>query len=146
MTNFHEHILNGFQLIEQKQNYCQTSKGNNSKTYINKSYTSCGLHIIWWCFIFLLSFMKISWKAFYLLNSNETTIVKFHRRITPVTFLQPTNTNNRKHSNWPPDINEIVFNWPPAFECLQPMEKHFQGMTSPFTLWLGGRWGQNDIP
>ena len=30
--NFQEHILNGFQLIQRKQNYyCQTSKENNSK-------------------------------------------------------------------------------------------------------------------
>ena len=44
--NFHEHILNSFQLIQRKQKYyCQTSKGNNSKKYIDKSYTSCGLHI-----------------------------------------------------------------------------------------------------
>ena len=29
---FHENILNGFQVIEQTQNYhCQISKGNNSK-------------------------------------------------------------------------------------------------------------------
>ena len=27
--NFHKHILNGSQLIQRKQNYCQTSKGNN---------------------------------------------------------------------------------------------------------------------
>ena len=42
--NFHKHILNGFQLIQWKQkDYCQTSKGNNSKKYTDKSYTSCGL-------------------------------------------------------------------------------------------------------
>ena len=32
--------------------------------------------------------MKISWKAFYLYNSNKTTIVKFQRRITPKIYRQ----------------------------------------------------------
>ena len=40
--------------------------------------------------------------------------VFWSRVILPVTFLQSTDTNNRKRSNWHPDINQIIFNWPPA--------------------------------
>ena len=35
------------------------------------------------------------------------------RIILPVTLLQPTKTDDRKRSNWPPDVNRIVFHWPP---------------------------------
>ena len=35
------------------------------------------------------------------------------RIILPVTLLQPTKTDDRKRSNWPPDVNQIVFHWPP---------------------------------
>ena len=35
------------------------------------------------------------------------------RIILPVTLLQPTKTDDRKRSNWPPDVNQIVFLWPP---------------------------------
>ena len=46
--SFHEHILNVFQLIQGKQNYyCQTSKENSSKKYIEKSYTAwCAHHLM----------------------------------------------------------------------------------------------------
>ena len=33
--------------------------------------------------------------------------------ILPVTLLQPTKTDDRKRSNLPPDVNQIVFHWPP---------------------------------
>ena len=33
--------------------------------------------------------------------------------ILPVTLLQPTKTDDRKRSNWPPDVNQIVFRRPP---------------------------------
>ena len=35
------------------------------------------------------------------------------RIILPMTLLQPTKTDDRKRSNWPPDVNQIVFHWPP---------------------------------
>ena len=35
------------------------------------------------------------------------------RIILPVTLLQPTKTDDRKRSNWPPDVNQIVLHWPP---------------------------------
>ena len=35
------------------------------------------------------------------------------RIILPVTLLQPTKTDDRKRSNWPPDVNQIVFHLPP---------------------------------
>ena len=35
------------------------------------------------------------------------------RIILHVTLLQPTKTDGRKRSNWPPDVNKIVFHWPP---------------------------------
>ena len=35
------------------------------------------------------------------------------RIILPVTLLQPTKTDDRKCSNWPQDVNQIVFHWPP---------------------------------
>ena len=63
-TQFHENTLNGFQVIEWIWNdHCQISKGNNSKN-VDKSYGFCGVHVVWWCFIFLWSFMKISWTVF----------------------------------------------------------------------------------
>ena len=56
--------LKGFQVIERTPNdHCQISKGNNYKT-IDKSYGSCVVHVIWWCFMFVWRFMKISWRVF----------------------------------------------------------------------------------
>ena len=65
-----------------RYDHCQISKGNNSKNR-DKSYYSCGVHVVWWCFIFLWSFMIISWMVFTLI-----TIVKFQRGITPKIYRQ----------------------------------------------------------
>ena len=55
---FYENILKGFQVIEQTWNdHCQISKGNNYKT-VQKSYSSCVLHVFWWC----LYFYEFSWQ------------------------------------------------------------------------------------
>ena len=35
------------------------------------------------------------------------------RKTLPVTSLRPTKSNNRKDSNGPTDITQIVFYWPP---------------------------------
>ena len=62
---FHENVLNGFRVIDRTQNdQCQFSKGTNSKNVLKTSYGSCDLHVIWWCFIFLLSFMILSCLIF----------------------------------------------------------------------------------
>ena len=34
------------------------------------------------------------------------------RIILPVILLQPKKTDDKKRSNWPPDVNQIVFHWP----------------------------------
>ena len=60
-----------------RNDHGQISKKNNSKN-VDKSYGSCGVHVVWWCFILLWSFMKISWRF-----SHEIAIVEFQRRVTP---------------------------------------------------------------
>ena len=80
---FHENILNCFQVIEWTQNdHCQTSKRNNSKN-IDKSYGSYDVHVVWWCFICLWSFMKIFWTVF-----TQNYLVEFQREITTKMYRQ----------------------------------------------------------
>ena len=61
------------------------------------------------------------------------------RIILPVTLLQPTKTDDRKRSNWPPDVNQIVFHWPPRrsiwkFTARVQVPNSFQHLFS-FYLW-----------
>ena len=70
-VKFHDNILDGFEVTERTQNYHSLiSKWNNSKT-VQKSYVSCVVHIVWWCFIFLWSFMQISWTVFKLQSRHD---------------------------------------------------------------------------
>ena len=68
------------------------------------------------------------------------------RIILPVTLLQPTKTDDRKRSNWPSDVNQIVFHRPPrrsiwkftACELSQLVRNHFK------EIW-GWVWGNDNL-
>ena len=86
--NFHEIILNGFQLKEREHNYCcPTSKGNNSKKYTDKLHLFISSHHLMMLYI-SVKFHENILKAFFLYNGNETSIGKFQRRITPNIYRQ----------------------------------------------------------
>ena len=60
-------------------------------------------HLVWTCIH----------KKLIACHSPNFKICVGSRIILPGTVLQPTKTDDRKRSNWPPDVNQIVFHWPP---------------------------------
>ena len=59
-------------------------------------------HLVWTCIH----------KKLIACHSPNFKICVGSRIILPGTVLQPTKTDDRKCSNWPPDVNQIVFHWP----------------------------------
>ena len=53
----------------------------------DKSYGSCCLHIVWWCFIFLWSFMKTSWMVFKFRVDAKWPLSNFKGECTAVRHL-----------------------------------------------------------
>ena len=39
-------------------------KGESLHNWLDKSCGSCVLHVVWWCFVYLWSFMMLSWAVF----------------------------------------------------------------------------------
>ena len=72
---FHEDILNGFKVIERTL-FCHRTayykfQRDELKKYIVNSYGSCTLHVIFWCLIFIGSFMNISFNSFEVLEQTR---------------------------------------------------------------------------
>ena len=64
MEQFHENALKGLQIIQwtgccDKKKLFISLKRRNSQKCIKKKYESFDLHIIWWCFVFVLSVTKM---------------------------------------------------------------------------------------
>ena len=59
-AKFHEIILNGIKVIVDTISIRKITKGNNSAKKSRGSDRCSSLHIVWSCFIFLPSFVKLS--------------------------------------------------------------------------------------
>ena len=57
----YENTLNGFQVFSRDET---TSKGKKLQKYIDKSYGSCSLHIIWCLILFSMKFHENIFNVF----------------------------------------------------------------------------------
>ena len=61
-------------MVEFQRGLLQKSKGKN--------YSSCFLHVVWWCFKFLWNFMKISWTNIGVIERTTNYHVQFQNSRT----------------------------------------------------------------
>ena len=82
-TKFHENILGGIKVIEQTRFSSEKFQSGIIPWKWRWNIGSCSLHIVWWWFIFILSFMKISWTVSVLWSGHEKlTDIQTDRRMS----------------------------------------------------------------